>query len=320
MKTLIILLAAVLTTLELPAPAAQGRTPAFTLGILRRDGLVVPFAVFDGRRWKGPWPDDLRTKELPISIDDVPEAWWGIDPPPRRMTVWRDGERAGEIMLTGLSTTRHMCLPRLTVRSDYKPMAPVPPPFERPYPKDGLAVSGAMTVERIESVEKGSADWNRLLILLTDDFNREENRAASAFTSWRHPMKQDQRNRFQISLEAVYRAPMPEKGWTAHYLEAVRQYPPGPEDKDGCGLATFAQGWYMLGPNNQVRRRLSAIVTYCDRKGVTYMLPLGLVRANADTFWVFQSSGFEEEWYEVAEPTRDGVRPHVTYHAGGCPF
>jgi hypothetical protein len=35
---------------------------------------------------------------------------------------------------------------------------------------------------------------------------------------------------------------------------------------------------------------------------------------------VFQYSGFEEEWYEVAEPTRDGVKSRVAYPAGGCPF
>jgi hypothetical protein len=321
MKTIVILVAAVLLTLEWPAPASQGRTPAFTLGVLRRDGLVVPFAAFDGRRWKMPWPVDIRNRELPISIDDVPESWWGIEPVPgKTLPVWRDGARTGDVTLTGVTTTPLMCAPRFTLKSDYRPAAPPPPPFERPYPKDGLVVGGSVAIERIESVEKGTADWNRLLILLTGDFNQQENRAAGAFTSWRHPLKEEQRKRIQITLEAVYRAPTADPGWTAHYVEAVRQYPPGPDDKDGCGLATFAQGWIMLGPKDDVKGKLTAQITYCDRKGVSYMLPLGLVRANGDLFWVFQFSGFEEEWYEVVEPTRNGVKSRVAYPAGGCPF
>jgi hypothetical protein len=39
----------------------------FALGVLRRDGVLLPFA-FDGRRWSTPWPADLR-QDLPITIE-----------------------------------------------------------------------------------------------------------------------------------------------------------------------------------------------------------------------------------------------------------
>ena len=60
-------------------------------------------------------------------------------------------------------------------------------------------------------------------------------------------------------------------------------------------------------------------VTYCDRKGVSYMLPLGLIRANDHNYWVFQSSGFEEEWYEIVEPTRHTIQSQLAYPVGACP-
>jgi hypothetical protein len=318
MKRLLLLVVSAIVVLELPAPASQEQT-AFTLGVLRRDGLVVPFAAFKGRRWNEPWPTDIRRLELPISLADIPERWWGTDQPPAKLAIWRDGTRAGEVTLTGVTTTFLMCEPRFALKSDYKPATPPPPPFERPYPKEGLVISGNVAVQPIEMLDKGSADWNRLLILLKSDFDREENRAARAFTSWRHPISEDQRKRFPVVLEAVYRAPTTDPGWTAHYIEAVRQYPPGREDRDGCGLATFASGWIMVGPKDELKGRLSAKVTYCDRKGVSYMLPFGLVRANDDVFWVFQFSGFDEEWYEVAEASRSGVKSQVAYRAGMCP-
>jgi hypothetical protein len=34
--------------------AAGACTPAFAVGVLRRDGIIVPFAAFNGKRWSSP--------------------------------------------------------------------------------------------------------------------------------------------------------------------------------------------------------------------------------------------------------------------------
>ena len=52
----------------------------------------------------------------------------------------------------------------------------------------------------------------------------------------------DSARRLPVRLESWYRSPSGEPGWTVSYVEAVRQYPPGPEDK-GCGLETLVSGW-----------------------------------------------------------------------------
>ena len=317
MKAAISLVIALLA-LELHAPAFQESSGKFVLGVLRRDGIVAPFAMFDGRRWRARWPIDVRNRELPISLDDVPDSWWGVEPAPKTMAIWRDGQRAGSLNLNGVTMTPLMCQPRITLKSDYKPSSAAPPPFEKPYPKDGVVTAGDVTLERIVSIEKGSADWNRAIILITDQFNRQETAASREFTSWRHPVAEKQRKLVPIAIEALYRAPTEDPAWTAYFVEAVRQYPPGREDRDGCGLATFASGWVLVGPKAESKVHISAKVTYCDRKGVSYMLPFGLIRADGKVYWVYQFSGFEEEWYEVAEPTRRGVDSHVAFPAGGC--
>ncbi len=89
-------------------------------------------------------------------------------------------------------------------------------------------------------------------------------------------------------------------------MEVVRQYPPRPEDR-GCGLETYVSGWVhhrdgKLAADSQLNARL----TYCDRVGVTYMLPFGRIRPRNKTYWVFQLSGWETEWYDVVE-----VRPKM---------
>ncbi|CAN5848714.1 hypothetical protein BH24ACI5_BH24ACI5_12260 [soil metagenome] len=299
-----------------PRPMLAQETGPFALAVLRRDGLVVPFATFSGKRWAKRWPE-RKPLELPISLGDVPDAWWGIEPP-RRMHLWNEGVRIGEVLLKEPTVAALMCEPRPALKSDYKATAPVPPRFVLPYPKDGLLVSGDVPVMPIDAVEPDGAEGKNVLALAVDQFNKQENLAAGRFTSWRHPLKAAERKLLPIVIEALYRAPIDDPGWTAYFMEAVRQFPPGPAEKDGCGLATYASGWVIVGPGGASRTWLGARVTYCDRKGVGYMLPFGRVRANDRTYWVFQYAGFEAEAYEVARPAKGGVQAEVVYTVGTC--
>lgn len=300
-----------------PAVLFSQASGSLVLAVLRRDGVVVPFAAFNGQRWSRRWPD-RPPLELPISLDDVPGAWWGADPAPRRMQHWNDGVRVGEVTLQGPVLTSLMCQPRLALRSNYTPTAPVPPRFVLPYPKDGLLVSGDAAVETIAVVEPATAEARTVLALIEGEFNKQENIAAGRFTAWRHPVKPDLRKRVPITVEAIYRAAADDPGWTSYFVETIRQFPPGEGDRDNCGLATFVSGWVMVGPEGRKRVQLAAAITYCDRKDVGYMLPFGLVRANAKTYWVFQRSGFEGEAYHVVRPGSRGVDTEVIYTAGIC--
>ena len=313
------LLAIAIVWLAAPLPRAlslQDQTGSFVLSVLRRDGIVIPFAAFDGRRWSSRWPDYLP-RERPISLENIPKEWWGVERPSARMHLWSDGVRVGDVMVQGPTITPLMCAPRMTLKSDYKSAHPVPPRFELPFPKDGVLVSAAAPLAKIDSVDPASPEAQTVLGLATDAFNRQENVAATAFTDWRHPIKPDERKRVPVTVEALYRTSTDDPAWTAYFIEGVRQYPPRAEDKDGCGLATYASGWVVTGPERP-HVQLRAQVTYCDRKGVGYMLPFGSVLAGGKKYWVFQYSGFEVESYEVVRPHRRGVEGAVAYPAGAC--
>ena len=129
-----------------------------------------------------------------------------------------------------------------------------------------------------------------------------------AVAQWRHPIPAFKRRTIPVRLESWYRSPSGEPGWTVSYVESVRQYPPGPEDK-GCGLETLVSGWIhhrdgQLMDVHQLRGKL----TYCDRVGATYMLPFGRVTPREDSYWVFQLSGWEAESYEVVAVRPKSVR------------
>lgn len=318
-------LAVLLAVLAVPIAADQrgragGDTPggSFVLAVLRRDGAAIPFAAYDGRKWRGGWPSDLRNMELPISLSATDRDWWGGQPQPETMRLWADGKAAGDLKLQSLSFLQSRCDRRLVVRTNYHPAVLPPPPGEQPFPKDGLLVSGTQRIDAIETVASDSPEIKEAAEAILKEFNDEETHAAGQFTDWRHPVLREQRNARPIHIERLYRAPMGEPGWTAYYVEAVRRYEPRDEDDD-CGLLTSARGWLRKGPGGKKEVTLGAQITFCDRHGVSFMLPLGLVKAASGTYWVYQLAGYYSELYLIAKPTPRTTERILAYSMMACP-
>lgn len=297
----------------------SGSTAAFVLGVLRRDGVVLPFAAYDGRRWQARWPADLRSAELPISFDSIDRDWWGRAAPPQSMTLWADGKPRGDLKLTTPAVMHLRCGTRLGINTNYAPAEVPPPPTEQPFPKDGLVISGPQTIRTVEAIPDNSIARAMVRVAIEEAFDKEENRAANEFMRWQHPVRRQDRRKIPIEIEALYRAPMADAGWTAYYVEAVRRYAPGPED-EGCGLVTNVRGWLRDGPKEEREADVSAQITYCDRYGVTYMLPLGLLELTDGTHWIYQIAGYEREAYLIAKPTRRSIERILSYPAVVCPF
>ena len=315
----------VLILVSLAVPAAS--TPAaiepahprpFVLAILRRDGLISPFAAYDGKAWTAPWPMDLHSLELPLWVDAIPRQWWGKAGMPAAMTIWTDGTQRGTLELTTPTTVRIMCSPRLALSSTYRSPEPAPPSGVQPYPKDGLVISNGQPIDPIEILSPTSPDWMPMAVSLVEPFDAAERETIRGFMEWKHPFTRAQRLQRPIELETLYRAPMDAPGWSAYHVEAVKRYPPGPEDDD-CGLVTYLSGWVMAGPDGRRQRQLGAQITYCDRRANTYMLPLGLLTSAGRTSWVYQMSGWGREGYAVVRPTPKRIEPEVQYTAGSCP-
>jgi hypothetical protein len=56
----------------------------------------------------------------------------------------------------------------------------------------------------------------------------------------------------------------------------------------------------------------------CDRYGIHYMLPLGVVRRADRMFWLAQLSGWDYEEYNVIEIKRDKTEIVAHRWGGGC--
>jgi hypothetical protein len=306
-------------------PGADG---PLTLGVLREDGILLPFAAFDGRRWSTPWPGAIGgrgggPRELPATLDAVPSGWWGRRVPSQWRLWPRDGQAASPLRLLGPAMTLVGEARRLGLRTDYRsPAAPLVPPFELPYPKAGLAVGGDATVEPIASVSRHVREFQQLGERLRQAIDQAEKRAIDLIagrTGWRHPFDAKARALAVPEIEAWYTSALAQPDAAASYIEAVKKYPELPEDR-GCGLESVITGWVHQSSRDQrLRPELTAVISYCDRARASYMLPLGKLRLADRTYWVYQMSGQDHEWYAVAELTPGRARLQAEYFAGSAP-
>lgn len=305
-----------------PAVVGAQERERINVGVMRRDGVLVPFAAYDGD-WSAPWPGSVRGMELPITLDAIPKKWWG-DAPPDAWTLVRGVGRPP----VDVKPSAPLAVPvgvdmRLGVRTDFRSSEELPPLFEFPYPKEGLAVAGNVKVEPVAGISRLAAAWRELPVTLRAVINAAEQKTIHQLKSnaqWTHPVPRELRERMPAELEAWYTSMLEQPGFSVSYIEAVKKYPPGPQDDDDCGLETFVTGWVHSNVRDpQAKADLTARVTYCDRKGVAYMLPLGRLRVRNRTHWVFQISGWDREWYSVVEATPGKIRYVVEYYAGGRP-
>lgn len=293
--------------------------PKFNLGVLRRDGVLLPFTSFDGRNWSIQWPDAYATVPLPISLADVPAKWFGPPGPGAAWTAWFPDGTTRKLAIGKPLHVPVFCLGHLGLATDYQGEAI--DPREPTVPKDALAVTGNVEVAPITTVSLLSADAARLVKDFTDRFNESERQAATAFSNWRHPWSPEERRAFPIELETFYRAIEPRPGGTEFrttYVEMVRRFPARPGDR-GCGLITYARGWMTEVAGKKPITTLAARVTYCDRDQASFMQPFGRVRVGRDTYWVYQMSSWRDEVYSVSRVSQDGVRPVVAVSGGSCP-
>ena len=70
------------------------------LAILRRDGLLVPFASFDRDTWRVTWPLRVSpTTAVPVSREAIPEEWWGTRTPNQWRAYLPDGSEAFRVQV-----------------------------------------------------------------------------------------------------------------------------------------------------------------------------------------------------------------------------
>jgi hypothetical protein len=294
------------------APAAAD-TPAFTVGVLRRDAIIVPFATYDGKKWRADWPEPKTKYDVPVNLTSVPKGWWGPIGPRETWQAWTADDQPRLVKVLQPDWLAAHCQRLIGLRTDYRSHEPPPPPTVWPYPKDGLAVSPPQPIERIDIVAAGDPERALLAPVVTETFNRTE---SALERRQDHPVERADREKLAPTIEAVYAAGDHRR---VVYVEAAREYSGGRDPSGGCRAVAFGGGWFERDRDGKYTPlHTYVMVLDCDRSLASYMLPLGVVRMAGRTFWLAQFSGWEGEQYEVLEITPKGIDRVVTRLGGAC--
>jgi hypothetical protein len=280
---------------------------AFGVGVLRRDGVLIPFATFDGKRWRNAWPAPEIDLVVPISLGSIPSRWWGPTGPLDRWQAWL-GSVARAVRVVQPDWVNVHCARHIGLRTDYHGEFS-PPDTIQPYPKDGLAVSPPQPVEPIESIPVAAAALRAMAPTLLEAFNQAERETEARFG---HPISRRARETIEPAIEAAYAFGDSPR---VYYIEAVRFYREIGRD---CTAISVGTGWFTSTGSETKPLLMAVDILNCDRRGASYMLPLGALRIGTRVFWIAQFSGWDHERYAIVEITRKAAEAVVSTWGGGC--
>ncbi|MGE5361745.1 MAG: hypothetical protein ACM3NQ_22230 [Bacteroidales bacterium] len=281
----------------------------FTLAVMRRDGILVPFASYDNGHWYNRWPLPSDDPEVPLSLAAVPPDWWGIEGTNSSWTLWTPDGKARQVKVTGTLAFDAHCMTNVGLNTDYKSMAPAPPLEQHHYPKDGLAITGTIPIEPVVVSEASDSMWKSLEQMLRPNINYAEvgllrglplTDARFRLTPNGDPSIQ----RVAPKLEVVVAAAGIKPETLTVYFEATKRY----EASDTtvarpCGAVTFVSGWVHRAAAGQglLDNNVQSRLTDCTQWNVDFRTPLGVVRIAGKPFWIMQVARWGGEAYEVVE-------------------
>jgi hypothetical protein len=292
------------------AAAVRAAEPPFAAAILRRDGTIIPFAVFDGKSWSNHWPKPTLDLTVPTDVGSVPTRWWGDAGPQRTWQLWIGAAEPQTVKVIQPDWVDVHCVRQIGLHTDYQALQLPPPPSEQPYPKDGLALAPPRAIERVGVVPPEGAEANSMIVELKEAFNRAEREPAGKV---RHPVRRETREDLDPRIEALYSHGGEPR---VYYVEATREYRTFGSRE--CETMSFGTGWFVREQGKFRPLAMAVDVLECDRRGASYMLPLGVIRAGTRVFWLVQFSGWDRERYAVIEPKLKDVDAVLNVWGGGC--
>jgi len=317
---------------EAPAVRTAADDAAFALALLRRDGILVPFAEYNGNRWRAIWQVASGSAEAPIQFSDIPKGWWGRL---GETLTWRILPATGPVSTVRVTRPAWFplfCQQQVGVQTDYRASTPVPPPSVHPFPKDGLGYAGAASVSAIRILSPRDEEAREAVAAISEEMLDGE---------WGNPLRNKYRQReirigispeisrkAAVTIEALYVAPGQDVGDRVFYFEASKTYPPPPgmverapgprpPGAEKCYVRSYGSGWFYQKAGGKLENITSSVNTVgCEFSWNKVMLPLGVVRVNDRSVWVVQWAGWDYERYEIIEP-REKTLDVLLERAGG---
>jgi hypothetical protein len=308
------------------SPTLPAEENAFLAGMLRSDGIIIPFACHDGSRWETPWPEaDAAIDTSLHALNALPKAWFApLAAVPREWYIRTSNGGFRAVEAIRAVTVQSRCSTVIGLESSFIsgktgiPAAPQPGaiPNRQADPgvsKGGIALSRNIQTRSVVSVGKESAEWRTLFAAIRNEFAQAEEKRG-------HPLPKETREREELVILSLHRGVPEPDGSVVCRFEAARNYVasallPGTSP---AGCARFS-GWIRLdrtGSPSFIAKEFSLDRFVAPLEPV--FLPVGIISLGGNSFWVAEERNRGSESYFILEVGRTEVRTVARAFGGGC--
>jgi hypothetical protein len=298
----------------------------FAVGVVRHDGILIPFARFDGATWDRIWVEPGRKLAVPASLDAVPAAWFPPDghvpdkwhlwlPDDARATSPFEMRQARPITVQQPVRFEAACLTGAGLQTDYRdPEDRQQPASAHPRLNAGLALTvPTVRVDLTVELEPASPLARWATEHATLPFHRAEDRHLENYDkSERLPLDPiATRRSTPVQWTKVLRLGTAQASDRTYYLEGEVKYAPK--------SVMVGYVWLQVSGDREASDA-EVVLTDEDRALALNRVLLGVVRVGDRRFWIFEKHQSDSESFEVVDASDLGKTPVSVLEiaAGGC--
>lgn len=327
MKKLLIFKALFIFFLTIDTSLAKDDRPIW-VAILRADGILVPFSLYEDNKWTTPWSPLHEESEYQLKwLGDTPNSWLGKSRAvPRKWYLASSKGNESEIMVSKPVRYSTHCEQNWGLLSNYAPKHAK----YSPYPKIGVTLNMRNIVTPMIKTSQEAPEKNDLLSFISSEFIKLEREAVSKhaieegvsnnrlkYTG--HPTSDAERNGMNVTLMNLYRSNSMIRNQLIYYFEVKREYgEPSTFNDSGCPAISFFKGFLKKEKGKLTFLDKDLVITDCDWQQATTILPFGIINVDKKNLIVVQKNYYESEAYQLLELGSTNLRKVVTLYGGGC--
>ncbi len=298
-------------------PPQLSNTDNLVVGLFRSDGVIVPFARYQNKKWVNSWPNqDGFIKKGEGSVGDLNEPWFEnfIDIK-NNWYFWGLNSDFKILNSKKLLQVMSHCEEVWGLQTDFVPMT------NKIYAErqTGLALNIKQNVRSfVKQVD--STETNQIHSSIYPIFTEAENKARSGVTSrGQIPTSKVEREKVEMRFNKLYRAEI-DNGDYLYYFEAVKEYKKSSGSNEySCNDISFLKGWLRGKPNGKHKLLdYSFSFTDCDWQRVDTNKPYGILRIDERLFIILGKFSYESENYLILELEDLRLKKILETYGGSC--
>lgn len=293
------------------------------IGIADSNGIIAPFAVYDGERWTAPWPEeDYGPYE---SMEDIPKAWYSpLEKIPEKWhVIYRDG-KTGTMNISKPARIHSWCshnrwaLIGETTKKEYTGTR-----YGYDYRISNaeglfLVMTSLSTGSGMTVPDKQSDEYSEIYKLIDESISASEH-------SGNHPVPESERASVKTELTTIVRNETPRDGCIIYYVEARKDYPdeskkPWPEGLTIYKAVSYLKGWVLRDSNQKLSfiqqnfQILNDWIMYTPSDEI-----LGMLALDGHYYWVILDwTSYESERWVIFDVSPSGIKQALEVYGGGC--